>query len=333
MKLTFMPRLKDLGIVLVLIALVVAFSLMTPNFLDPNNIFNITRQVATLGIVAVGFSFVLITGGIDLSVGYQISLNVVVTGILMAKVGLPWYVAVLAALVLGTLIGIVNGLIITYTGVAPLIVTLSMMMILNGVSYLVSKGLPIFGFPAEFSLIGQGALYGIPISLLILIVVWAVGIFILNKTSVGRYFYAIGNNAEAARLSGVNTRRTIILVYALSGLFTAIGAVLLLSRLNSAQSATGAGFEFSVLTACVLGGISVMGGRGSLFGAFVGVMIVGVLDNGLVLMNVSEYVQLVIKGVILMTAVIYDAMSKNSKGRTKQIGGVPLRAPKISAPA
>lgn len=333
MKLKFMPRLKDLGIVLVLVALVVAFSLLTPNFLDPNNVFNIARQIATLGIVAVGFSFVLITGGIDLSVGYQISLNVVVTGILMAQVGLPWYIAVLGALVLGTLIGVVNGLIITYTGVAPLIVTLSMMMILNGISYLVSKGLPIFGFPAEFSLIGQGALYGIPISLLILLVVWAVGIFILNKTSVGRYFYAIGNNAEAARLSGVNTRRTIILVYALSGLFTAIGAVLLLSRLNSAQSATGAGFEFSVLTACVLGGISVMGGRGSLFGAFVGVMIVGVLDNGLVLMNVSEYVQLVIKGVILMTAVIYDAMSKNSKGRTKQIGGVALRSPKVSAPA
>lgn len=331
MKIKFMPRLKDLGIVLVLIVLVIAFSMLTPNFLDPNNLFNIARQIATLGIVAVGFSFVLITGGIDLSVGYQISLNVVVTGILMAQVGLPWYLAVLASLLLGTLIGVVNGLIVTYTGVAPLIVTLSMMMILNGISYLVSKGLPIFGFPEGFSLLGQGALYGIPISLLVLLLVWGIGLFLLNKTSLGRYFYAIGNNAEAARLSGVNTRRTLIVVYALCGLFTAVGAVLLLSRLNSAQSATGAGFEFSVLTACVLGGISVMGGRGSLFGAFVGVMIVGVLDNGLVLMNVSEYVQLVIKGVILMTAVIYDAMSKSSTGRPKQIGGVTLRPPKVAA--
>lgn len=331
MKIKFMPRLKDLGIVLVLIVLVIAFSMLTPNFLDPNNLFNIARQIATLGIVAVGFSFVLITGGIDLSVGYQISLNVVVTGILMAQVGLPWHLAVLASLLLGTLIGVVNGLIVTYTGVAPLIVTLSMMMILNGISYLVSKGLPIFGFPEGFSLLGQGALYGIPISLLVLLLVWGIGLFLLNKTSLGRYFYAIGNNAEAARLSGVNTRRTLIVVYALCGLFTAVGAVLLLSRLNSAQSATGAGFEFSVLTACVLGGISVMGGRGSLFGAFVGVMIVGVLDNGLVLMNVSEYVQLVIKGVILMTAVIYDAMSKSSTGRPKQIGGVTLRPPKVAA--
>ncbi|WP_219844815.1 ABC transporter permease [Microbacterium sp. MYb62] len=331
MKSALMPRVKELGIVAVLIVLVIAFSVMSPNFLDPTNILNIARQIATLGIVAVGFSFVLITGGIDLSVGYQISLNVVVTGMLMAQFGVPWFLAVLLALVLGTLVGLVNGIIITFTGVAPLIVTLSMMMILNGLSYLISKGLPIFGFPAEFSMLGQGAILGIPVSVYVLIAVWIIGLFILNKTYIGRYFYAIGNNVEAARLSGVNTRRTIILVYALCGFFTSIGAVLLLSRLNSAQSATGAGFEFSVLTACVLGGISVMGGRGSLFGAFVGVMIVGVLDNGLVLLNVSEYVQLVIKGCILLAAVIYDAMSKKSRGRRKQIGGVPL-AP-VAVPA
>ncbi|WP_219844690.1 MULTISPECIES: ABC transporter permease [unclassified Microbacterium] len=331
MKSALMPRVKELGIVAVLIVLVIAFSVMSPNFLDPTNILNIARQIATLGIVAVGFSFVLITGGIDLSVGYQISLNVVVTGMLMAQFGVPWFIAVLLALVLGTLVGLVNGLIITFTGVAPLIVTLSMMMILNGLSYLISKGLPIFGFPSGFSVLGQGAIAGIPVSVYVLVAVWAVGLFILNKTYIGRYFYAIGNNVEAARLSGVNTRRTIILVYALCGFFTSIGAVLLLSRLNSAQSATGAGFEFSVLTACVLGGISVMGGRGSLFGAFVGVMIVGVLDNGLVLMNVSEYVQLVIKGCILLAAVIYDAVSKKSRGRRKQIGGVPLAPAAISA--
>ncbi|MFK3676729.1 ABC transporter permease [Microbacterium sp. NPDC090218] len=331
MKSALMPRVKELGIVAVLVVLVIAFSVMSPNFLDPTNILNIARQIATLGIVAVGFSFVLITGGIDLSVGYQISLNVVVTGMLMAQFGVPWFLAVLLALALGTLVGLINGLIITFTGVAPLIVTLSMMMILNGLSYLISKGLPIFGFPSEFSMLGQGAIAGIPVSVYVLVLVWVIGLFILNKTYIGRYFFAIGNNVEAARLSGVNTRRTVILVYALCGFFTSIGAVLLLSRLNSAQSATGAGFEFSVLTACVLGGISVMGGRGSLFGAFVGVMIVGVLDNGLVLMNVSEYVQLVIKGCILLAAVIYDAMSKNSRGRRKQIGGVPLAPATVPA--
>ncbi|WP_209066562.1 ABC transporter permease [Arthrobacter pigmenti] len=307
--------------------LVIGFSLLTPNFLDPNNLFNISRQVATLGIVAVGFAFILITGGIDLSVGYQISLNIVVCGLLMSQYGLPWYIAIVAVLVLGTTIGLINGLIITLTGVAPLIVTLAMMTILNGVSYLLSDGLPIFGFPTEFSFLGQGALAGVPVSLIVMILVWAAGIFLLNKTYIGRYFYAIGNNVEAARLSGVNTSRTLIFVYALGGFFTAIGAVLLLSRLNSAQSSTGAGFEFDVLTACVLGGVSVMGGRGHLFGAFVGVLIVGVLDNGLVLMNVSEYVQLVLKGAILLIAVIYDARSKSSSGRRKQIGGVALTKP------
>jgi ribose transport system permease protein len=313
------PRAKELGILIVLVILFIAFSVASPNFLEVNNVFNIIKQVATLGICAVGFTFVLITGGIDLSLGYQISLNVVVCGMLMSEVGLPWPVATLVVLVLGTVIGLINGLIITYTGVAPLIVTLSMLTILNGASYLLSGGLPIFGFPKGFSFFGQGALVGIPVALFIMLAVWAIGLFILNKTFFGRYLYAIGNNKEAARLSGVNTTRTLILVYAMAGLFTAIGSIILMSRLNSAQSATGAGFEFSVLTACVLGGVSVMGGRGTLFGAFVGVLIVGVLDNGLVLLNVSEYVQLVIKGVILLVAVTYDSKSKASSGRPKKI--------------
>lgn len=328
-----MPRIQELGIVVVLILLIIVFSILSPNFMDVNNLFNILRQVTTLGIVAVGFAFVLITGGIDLSVGYQISLYVVVCGMMMSQFGLPWPVAVVLVLVLGVLVGLINGVIITFTGVAPLIVTLSMMTILNGVSYLLSKGLPISGFPSDFSILGQGAIFGIPVSLFILLAVWGVGLFIIGKTYIGRYLYAIGNNVEAARLSGVNTRRTLLFVYAICGLFTAVGAVLLLSRLNSAQSATGAGFEFSVLTACVLGGVSVMGGRGTLWGAFVGVLIVGVLDNGLVLLNVSEYIQLVIKGVILLVAVIYDATSKSTKGRTRQIGGMSLGKPKQPAQA
>jgi ribose transport system permease protein len=322
-----LDRASRLGIVIVLIGLVIAFSILSPHFLDAGNLFNIGKQIATLGICAVGFGFVLITGGIDLSLGYQISINVVVCAILMTQFALPWYLAVLAVMVLGVVIGLINGFIIATTGVAPLIVTLAMATVLNGASYLLSQGLPIFGFPTAFSVLGQGSLFGIPIALFFLIAVWAVGLVILTKTSIGRYFYTIGNNSEASRLSGVNTKRTIMIVYALAGLFTSIGAVLLLSRLNSAQSSTGAGFEFSVLTACVLGGISVMGGRGTLIGAFVGVLIVGVLDNGLVLLNVSEYIQLVIKGVILLAAVIYDTRSKSAKGRSMKIGGISLKSP------
>jgi ribose transport system permease protein len=319
-----LPRVKNLGILVVLVALLIGFSVLAPNFLTTSNLFDIVKQIATLGICAVGFSLVLITGGIDLSLGYQISVNSVVAAMLMTQYDVPWPLAILMVLVLGTCIGLVNGLIITWTGVAPLIVTLSMMTILNGVSYLLSDGLPIFGFPEAFSIIGQGRFLSIPVALFVLVAAWAAGLFILNRLYFGRYVYAIGNNIEASRLSGVNTRRTLVVVYALAGFFTAIGSIILLSRLSSAQSASGAGFEFTVLTACVLGGVSVMGGRGSLLGAFAGVLIVGVLDNGLILMNVSSYVQLVIKGLILLAAVIYDAKSRAIKGKSFQIGGLQL---------
>lgn len=313
---------KEIGILLVLIALIIAFSIMSPQFLTMGNIFNIVKQIATLGICAVGFTFVLITAGIDLSLGYQISLNVVICGYLMATLGVPWGLAIAITLALGCFVGFINGFIIATTGVAPLIITLSMMMVLNGISYLISGGLPIIGFPEGFSLLGQGAIAGIPVALFILLIVWALGVFILNYTYLGRNLYAVGSNVEAARLSGVNVRGTIMLVYSFAGFFTAIGSVLMLSRLNSAQSATGAGFEFSVLTACVLGGVSVMGGKGGMLGAFVGVLIVGVLDNGLLLLNVSAYVQLVIKGSILAAAVIYDTMSKASGDRVKRIRAI-----------
>lgn len=322
MNLKLLAYAKEIGIVLVLVALIVAFSVLTPHFLTVSNFFNIAKQVATLGIIAVGFTFVLITAGIDLSVGYQVSLDVIVCGFLMANLNVQWLLAILLTLLLGTAVGLANGLIIAHTGVAPLIITLSMMMVLNGVSYLISQGLPIIGFPRDFSALSAGVGPGIPMPLIVMLVVWAVGVFILNYTVHGRYFYALGSNVEAARLSGVNVKMNIVLVYALCGFFTSIGAVLMLARLNSAQSATGADLMFSVLTACVLGGVSVMGGKGTMFGAFIGVLIVGVLDNGLLLANVSAYIQLVMKGCILGAAVIYDTMSKASGDRVKRMKAI-----------
>lgn len=315
-------KTKEIGIFLVLIAMLLVFSILSPQFLKMKNFFNITRQIATLGICSVGFTFVLITGGIDLSLGYQISLINIICAYMMTKMGVNWILAILISIAAGTAIGLLNGLIITKTGVAPLIVTLSMMTILNGLSYLISKGLPMFGFPRSFSFLGQGSVLGIPISLIFLIAIILIGAFILNKTFYGRYFYAIGSNEEATKLSGVNTGKIRILVYTLCGFFTSIGGILLLSRLNSAQSATGAGFEFDVLTACVLGGVSSSGGKGSILGASIGVLIVGVLNNGLLLLNVSEYIQLVIKGIILLAAVIYDTMSRTRSERVKRIKSI-----------
>lgn len=253
---------KELGNFLVLVAMFLVFSILSPQFLKLNNIFNITKQIATLGICSVGFTFVLITGGIDLSLVYQISLINIICAYMMTKMGVHWVAAIMISILAGILIGLINGLIITKTGVAPLIVTLSMMTILNGLSYLISKGLPMFGFPRSFSFLGQGSILSVPVSLIFLLIIIAIGVFILNKTYYGRYFYAIGSNEEATKLSGVNTGKVRILVYSLCGFFTSIGAILMLSRLNSAQSATGAGFEFDVLTACVLGGVSSSGGKG-----------------------------------------------------------------------
>jgi ribose transport system permease protein len=322
MKRKKIVKSKELGIFIVLVVIFLIFSILSPQFLKMNNMFNIARQIATLGICSVGFTFVLITGGIDLSLGYQISLINILESLFMTKLGIPWGAAILISMIVGTAIGLVNGLIIAKTNVAPLIVTLSMMTILNGVSYLISQGLPMFGFPKGFSILGQGSIGVVPVSLIILVIILVVGTFILNKTYYGRYFYAIGSNEEAAQLSGVNVQQVRVLVYSLCGFFTSIGATLVLSRLNSGQSATGAGFEFDVLTACVLGGVSSNGGKGTISGAFIGVLIVGVLDNGLLLLNVSAYIQLVIKGLILLVAVVYDTTSRARSEKIKRVKAI-----------
>ena len=314
---------KELGVFVVLLALIVFFGIASPQFMRANNFFNIAKQIATVGICSVGFSFVLITGGIDLSLGYQISLDIVVTAALMNSMGMHWTLACLMGMILGTAIGLLNGFIIVETHVAPLIVTLSMMTILKGISYLVTGGLAIFKFDTSFVKLGQGTIAGsVPISLLFLLGTIIIGIFILNKTVFGRYFYAIGNNVDAAKLSGVNVKKIQMLAYALCGFFTSIGAILLLARLNSAQSSTGSGYEFNCLTACVVGGVSSNGGKGTVLGAIIGCMIVGVLENGLAIMNINEYVQEVIKGLVLLGAVIYDTMSLRKNERVKKMKAI-----------
>lgn len=315
-------KIREMGIFIVLIVIILIFSIASPQFLQIRNLFNIIKQIATLGICSVGFTFVLITGGIDLSLGYQISLINVVCAYMMSRLNINWILSIILSILVGTCIGLINGAIIVNTGVAPLIVTLSMMQILNGISYLISNGLPIIGFPKVFTVLGQGRIGGVPVSFFILLVILIIGAFLLNKTCYGRYCYAIGCNEEATKLSGVNTVKVKLVVYALCGMFTAIGAILVLSRLNSAQSATGSGFEFEVLTACVLGGVSAAGGKGKIWGAFIGCMIIGVLDNGLVLLGVTEYLQLVIKGFILLCAVIYDVMSLERAQKIKRIKAI-----------
>ena len=313
-----LANFKQFGVTMVLIALIIFFSICAPSFLQVSNFFNITRQIAMMGIVTVGFTFVLISGGIDLSVGYQISLVNVVCALLMVKAGMNPVAASLIGILVATFIGLMNGIIITKSSVAPMVITLAVQIILNGLSYILSRGLPIFGFPKSFAIIGQGSIGVVPVSLIIMLICVGIGIFILKKTYFGRYFYAVGSNAEAAKLSGVNTAKIKILVYTLCGFFTGIAGVIMLSRINSGQSATGAGFEMDVLTAAVLGGVSINGGKGNMLSAFIGVLIVGVLSNGLVLMNIDEYVQLVVRGLVLMAAVIFDTMQYKKGTQVKK---------------
>ncbi len=304
---------KRFGIFIVLLALMVFFSIASENFFVSSNLLNVARQVSMMGIAAVGFAFVLLLGGIDLSVGSVITLVNIVTAWLMVNAGWNPVLAVILALLIAAGIGFSNGWIISNLQMPPIIVTLAMLIIIEGVAYLICKGLPIFGFPSSFAVIGQGYVGPVPIPVIIMAVIMGLGMFILRKTYFGRYFYAVGGNEEAALLSGINVKRVKYLVYTLSGFFAGVAGIVILSRTNSGQVLSGKGFEFDVLTACVLGGVSVSGGFGKISNVLAGVLVLGVLSNGLVLLDVSQFVQMVIKGSVLLVAVALDCLQHRKK--------------------
>jgi ribose transport system permease protein len=304
---------KKYGIYSALIVLMIIFSLVSDVFFTTANLFNVARQVSMLGIAAVGMTFTLLLGGIDLSIGSMISLVNIVAAGLMVKNGLNPIMACLFSILLTSILGFINGLVIANIGIPPLIVTLCSMTVLEGIAFIISRGLPIYGFPPEFSIIGQGYLGIVPVPVIIMVVVLAAGAFILNKTYFGRYFYAVGGNEDASYLSGIKIKNVKYLAYTLSGFFAGLAGIVLLSRTNTGQPIAGKGFEFEVLTAVVLGGVSVNGGYGKISNVVAGVCIIGVLSNGLVILNVSQYVQMVIKGMVLLTAVGFDCLQKNGK--------------------
>jgi len=304
---------KQYGIHIVLLTLVLFFSFASEDFFASSNLLNVARQVSMMGIAAVGFSFVLLLGGIDLSIGSLVSLVNIVTAWLMVNAGWNPVPAVILALVLSAAVGFSNGWIIANLQMPPIIVTLAMMIIIEGVAYLICRGLPIFGFPKSFSVIGQGYVGPVPIPVIIMAVIMGLGMFILKNTYFGRYFYAVGGNEEAAELSGIDVKRVKYLVYTLSGFFAGIAGIVILSRTNSGQVLSGKGLEFDVLTACVLGGVSVSGGVGKISNVLAGILVLGVLSNGLVLLDVSQFVQMVIKGAVLLAAVALDCLQHRKK--------------------
>ena len=304
--------LSKYGIILVLFVLIAIFGVGNETFLTVSNFITIVRQITVVTIMTIGMTFVLIAGGIDLSVGTQLSFVGVITATLFTKYGVNPMLACLVGILLATAVGTINGLFIANTKVPPLIATLAMQQILKGLGYIISSGRPIYGLPDSVKFIGQGYIGFIPFPVIIMILAICFGLFILNKTYLGRHFYIVGSNEEVGRLSGIKTKREKTLAFTLCGFLTGVAAIIMMSRINSGSPTVGVGYEMDVLTAAVLGGVSVNGDEGKLYGAVVGALIMGVLTNGLLIMNVSEYYQMVIKGLVLAAAIAFDSY-KNTK--------------------
>lgn len=299
-------------IVLILLFLIAIFGIGNSAFFTMSNFINIVRQIVILTIITIGMSSVLISGGIDLSVGAQLSFIGVVTATIFTKTSIPPILACVIGILIATLMGVLNGLFISSTGVPPMIATLAMQQVLNGLSYILSSGTPIYGLTKSVQYIGQGYIGFLPFPIIIMLICIVFGLFILKKTYIGRSFYVIGSNEEVGRLSGIKTKKVKTIAYGLCGMLSGIAAIIMMSRINCGSPTVGKGFEMDVLTAAVLGGVSVSGGEGNLSEAIVGALIIGVLSNGLIIMNVDEYYQMVIKGVVLACAIAFDSL-KNRK--------------------
>lgn len=304
---------KKFAILGVLFVLILFFTIVTDSFLTTGNVLNIARQVSMLGISAVGMTCVILTSGIDLSVGSVMGITNIVGALLMTKYGIPILPAALITLVIACAIGLVNGLMVSYVGVPALITTLAMMTLLRGLTYVLCDGLPVWGLPESFKTLGQGYLGIIPIPVIIMFIIFIVGWVFLNRVKTGRYIYGLGGNQEAVRLAGIRTKRVETGVYVISSFLTGIAGLIMLSRINTGQPKIGTMFEMDVITAVVLGGVSIMGGAGSIFGVLLGVFITGILSNGMILLDISEYYQQIIKGVVLLLAVTFDSLAKRKK--------------------
>ena len=296
---------REAGTALGLIVLCVALWIATPYFATVANLSNVAEQSAIVGVIAIGMTFVILTGGIDLSVGSLVAWTGVVIGGALQR-GWPVAGAVGLGLLAGIGAGVVNGLIITRGGVPPFIATLGMMSVARGGALMLSDGRPISGFPDSLRVIATGHVFGVPAPVVLMLTLYLVAYIVLTRTVAGRYLYAIGGNEQATALAGVDVRFHKTVVYALSGLSAAVCAMLLLARLNSAQPIAGIGYELDAIAAVVIGGTSLLGGSGSVIGTLIGALIMSVLRNGLNLLGVSSYLQQVAIGTVIIVAVLID---------------------------
>jgi ribose transport system permease protein len=300
---------------LILIFLVILFTFIAPNFMTLGNLRTLIRQISFAGISAVGLMFVMISGGIDLSIGSQIVFSNVLLAIMMADWKLSPGVAIPLILLVGSGLGAINGLLCIKLKIHPLIITLGTSAIFKGMGYIINQSRNIMGFPDSFRWFGQGYVWGVPVPVIVMIIVALIGSFILTKTYFGRQIFALGGNEEAARLAGVNINRMKFTLFVICGFISSITTVLLLSRVFAGQTFTGQGLEFDCLTAALLGGVSFKGGEGTIFGLMVGMVIIGVLNNAMQLASFPDFSQTVVKGAVLLIAVAFDVYQKSNKAK------------------
>jgi ribose transport system permease protein len=298
-------------ILFVFVGICILLSVLTPVFLSVNNIINVIRQVSINGILAAGMTMVIISGGIDLSVGSVAAICGAIVAGTQLKLGLA--PAMLLSVATGALLGLINGLVITKGKVAPFVATLGMTTVARGLTLIYTGGRPIYNLTDAFRVLGAGYVGPIPVPVIILALVIAVVHFVMSSTVFGREVYALGGNEEAARYSGINVERRRMMVYISMGLLSAVTGIVLTSRLGSADPTAGVGFETDAIAAVVIGGTSMSGGEGSVIGSLIGALIIGVMNNGLNLLNVSPYYQQIFKGLIVVLAVLMDSASRRKR--------------------
>lgn len=310
-KLTFKMFYDEYGVLLILLVMVAIFSFATPTFLTGANIINISKQVAIMAILSVGMTLVLVSGGggIELSMGSVISLVVVLISKFVTERGFSVAIALIFAVLVATALGFIDGVIIAKIKVPPLIMTLGMQIFLYGFTYSICEGKPVYGIPASLTWIGQTYLFKvIPVSALLMVVIVILGQFFVSKMYIGRSLYAVGSNEETADLSGISSDKFRIMAYTMCGFLVGIAGIVMLGRIGSGQPSAGEGYEMDVLTGCVLGGVSLNGGKGSVIKAFCGILIIGVLSNGMSLLGFNPFMQKMIKGLVLILAVVIDSL-------------------------
>lgn len=301
--------MMEFATVLGLVVLILVFAVIKPKFLDVNNIFNLLRQASINGLLALGMTFVVLTGGIDLSVGSIVGAAGIFAALIAQNHQIPWFVPLLVGLGIGFLLGSVNGVVVSLLKVPAFIATLGMLSVARGITYLATDAQPVPGLSDSFLVIGGGDVGIVPIPVLILIAGIALCYLLLYRVKYGRYVFGVGGNENAARISGVNVKYIMWSVYMLSGVLAGLAGVVLTSRVSSGLAQAGQNYELDAIASVVIGGTSLAGGRGRLWGTVVGVLIIAVLNNGLDMLAVSSYWQLIIKGTVIVVAVIVDSLN------------------------